>query len=115
MGHPNVRITGGDQNGYSAALESHHNMKAGPGQLYHAHVTNSDTQDLWLLVVDKATSAIDDDLAMMACLVPQGTNNGFDFFTPVPFTLGLQLVVSTTMAKVTIPVAAKSWFFANFS
>lgn len=110
----NVRPLGADKISKSVALENQRAAKASAGIVFSGWMTNTSAIDLWLLLVDKASAAVDTDLPERQVLVPAGISGEV-----LPLSLGrrcvngIVLVASTTPEVVTLPTAGnanKCWF-----
>ena len=89
----------------SAALEKSLVVMSAPGTLYRALVTNTDTSDNYLFVLNAASLPANGALpapGTVPILVPAGTSNGDEFPGGLTMSTGCVLALSTTVASLTL-------------
>jgi len=92
--------------GYSRTLnDTGALVKASPGELLELWGFSRDSsQDLYLLLVNKASAAADEDLPLEAFPIPAGQPFAFSPSAPLPFSAGIAWVVSTDPDVVALPL-----------
>lgn len=96
-----VIIEGANKSIYSSGLTTQLLVKAAPGKLFSAIISNTGP-DQYVQVFDRATSPLSGSVPMFFQVVPAGSTCFVDVSHGLPFVTGICLVNSTTASTYTL-------------
>ena len=111
-----VSVGGGKQTAATATGLDQLVIKSEPGQLFSLEIFNSDAAiDLYALLFDKATAAINGDLPVGRMKIAANNQNYFGQYVGGRIhSVGIVAAMSTTFASLTLPATNKGFFDANY-